>query len=144
MTWIYLKMLFANPGKYLSMIVGVGFSAFLIAQQTAIFCGVMGLTCSQINDVCDAPIWVMDRDVRFIDDVKPIADTALYEVRGVPGVDWAVPFYKGIVRGRLPEGMYQQVILLGLDDATLVGAPQQIVLGDLADLQQPDAVIMDE
>jgi putative ABC transport system permease protein len=36
------------------------------------------------------------------------------------------------------------MLLLGLDDATLVGAPRDILLGSLADLRQPDAVIMDE
>ena len=36
------------------------------------------------------------------------------------------------------------MILLGLDDATLVGAPQEMVVGNLADLRQPDAVIIDE
>jgi putative ABC transport system permease protein len=36
------------------------------------------------------------------------------------------------------------MILLGLDDATLVGAPQEIVAGQLSDLRKPDAVLMDE
>jgi putative ABC transport system permease protein len=39
---------------------------------------------------------------------------------------------------------FQQFILLGLDDATMVGAPREMVLGTLADLRKPDAVIMDE
>src|SRR5262249_21477660 len=39
---------------------------------------------------------------------------------------------------------FQQFIILGLDDATLVGAPREIILGNLADLRQPDAVIIDE
>jgi putative ABC transport system permease protein len=61
----------------------------------------------------------------------------------VPGVEWAVRLYKGLSRARLSDGNFQQVILLGLDDATLVGAPQKMFLGSLADLRQPDAIIMD-
>ncbi len=144
MTWISLKMLFANRGKYLSMVGGVAFAALLMSQQSAIFCGVMVLTYSQIHDVRDADIWVMDPNVQFIDDVKPISDNALYQVRGVTGVEWAVPWFKGIARGRLPDGMYQQVLLLGLDDSTLVGGPQEIIVGKLSDLQDPDAVLVDE
>jgi putative ABC transport system permease protein len=34
--------------------------------------------------------------------------------------------------------------VLGLDDDTLVGAPREMVLGTLAGLREPDAVIMDE
>jgi putative ABC transport system permease protein len=62
----------------------------------------------------------------------------------VPGVEWAVRLYKGQARARFQDGNFQQFILLGLDDATLVGAPREILLGSLADLRQPDAVIIDE
>jgi putative ABC transport system permease protein len=55
-----------------------------------------------------------------------------------------VRFYKGIARARLEEGTYEQMILLGLDDATLVGAPAGVFLGSIADLRKPDAVIMDD
>ena len=144
MFWIALKMLVANRGKYLMMIGGVAFASLLICQQSAIFCGVMALTYSQIRDVREAEIWVMDPNVMFVDDVKPISDDALHRVRGVQGVEWAVPLFKNIVRGRLEDGTYQQMILIGLDDATLVGAPQVLLLGNLADLQQPDAFLMDK
>jgi putative ABC transport system permease protein len=86
----------------------------------------------------------MDRTVQYVDDVKPLADTALFRVKSVPGVAWAVRLYKGIARAKLQEGSYEQMILLGLDDATLVGAPQGMLLGSIADLRKPDAVIMDD
>src|SRR5262249_40108063 len=49
-----------------------------------------------------------------------------------------------VSRGNLPT-VIEQVILLGLDDATLVGAPplQKILAGSLRDLRMPDAVIVD-
>src|SRR5262249_11872905 len=113
-------------------------------QQSSIFWGLMTNTTSQIQDLEGADIWVMDPNVRFVDDVKPLSDDDLYRVRGVPGVAWAVRLYKGIARARFDDGNFQQMILLGLDDATLVGAPRAIIRGSLADLRQPDAVIMDE
>src|SRR5487761_1065141 len=144
MTWIAWKMLTGNQGKYLAMILGIAFASLLIAQQSSIFCGLMLLTTSQIKDLQGADIWVMDPNVRFIDDVNPLSENDLYRVRGVPGVEWAVRLYKGLARARLETGSVQQMVLLGLDDATLVGAPRQIVAGDLADLRQPNALIMDE
>jgi putative ABC transport system permease protein len=36
------------------------------------------------------------------------------------------------------------MIILGLDDATFVGAPGGMVLGSVADLRKPDSVIMDD
>ena len=144
MLWIAWKMLVGNRVKYLGIVFGVVFAAVLIAQQASIFCGLMSLTVSQIRDVEGPGIWVMDKHVQFVDDIKPLADTELFRVKSVPGVAWAVRFYKGIARARLAEGTYEQMIILGLDDATLVGAPEGMFLGSIADLRKPDAVIMDD
>jgi putative ABC transport system permease protein len=143
MNWIAFKMLTGNRGKYLGIILGIAFATLLIAQQASIFCGLMLQTSGQIRDIQGADIWVMDQNVQFIDDIKPLSDSDLYRVRGVPGVSWAVRLYKGLTRSRLADGNFQQTILLGLDDATLVGAPPNMILGNLFDLRKPDAVIMD-
>lgn len=143
MDWIAIKMLIGNRGKYLGIVLGIAFASLLIAQQTSIFCGLMLQTCGQIRDIEGADIWVMDPNVQFVDDIKPLSDSDLYRVRGVEGVDWAVRLYKGLTRSRLEDGNFQQTILIGLDDATLVGAPRNMVAGNLADLRKPDAVIID-
>src|SRR3954470_24940358 len=121
MSWIALKMLTGNRGKYLGIILGIAFASLLIAQQASIFCGLMLQTSGQIRDIQGASIWVMDPNVQFSDDVKPLSENDLYRVRGVSGVSWAVRLYKGLTRSRLEDGNFQQTILLGLDDATLVG-----------------------
>ncbi|HVV99225.1 MAG TPA: ABC transporter permease [Planctomycetaceae bacterium] len=144
MNWVAWKMLTGDRSKYLGIVFGIAFAALLMGQQASIFCGLMLNTTSQIRDVQGADIWVMDPNVQFIDDLKPLSDNDLYRVRGVPGVEWAVRLYKGLTRARLDNGNFQQVILLGLDDTTLVGAPREIIVGSLADLRTPDAVIMDE
>jgi putative ABC transport system permease protein len=137
-------MLVGNRVKYLGIVFGVMFAALLIAQQSSIFCGLMSLTISQIRDVQGPDIWVMDATVQYVDDIKPLADTELFRVKSVPGVAWAVRFFKGTARARLAEGTYEQMMLLGLDDATLIGAPTGLILGSIADLRRPDAVIMDD
>jgi putative ABC transport system permease protein len=144
MTWIALKMLTGDKAKYLGIIAGVTFAALLIAQQASIGIGLLLRTTSTIQDIADVDIWVMDPDVEFIDELKPLVESDLYRVKGVPGVAWAVPFYKGQGRLKLGDGLYQQVIVLGIDDATLVGAPREVVLGSLANLREPDGVMIDE
>jgi putative ABC transport system permease protein len=144
MNWVALRMLTGDRSKYLGIIFGVAFATLLMAQQTALFCGIMGRTTSQIKDVQEADIWVMDNKVRYVDEVSGLVDNDLQRVRGVPGVAWAVPLYKGNVRARLTDGNFRQVILLGIDDATLIGAPREMVLGSVASLRRPDAIIMDE
>jgi putative ABC transport system permease protein len=144
MSWIALRMLMGDRVKYLGIVAGLTFAALLITQQASIFCGLLLRTTSQLQDVGDAAIWVMDPGVEYIDELKPIREDAVNLVQGVPGVAWAVRFYKGQARLKLGDGTFQQVIVLGLDEATLVGAPRELVLGSLADLRKRDAVIMDE
>ena len=146
MNWVALRMLTGDRAKYLGIVFGVSFAALLMAQQSAIFCGLMRNTTSQIRDIRGADVWVMDPNVQFIDDVKPMTEGKLQVVRGVEGVEWAVRLYKGIGRARLSDGNFQQMILIGLDDAYLVGAPgpERILHGSIEDLRRPDAVFIDE
>jgi putative ABC transport system permease protein len=144
MNWIALKMLMGDRSKYLGLIFGVTFATLLMTQQISIFMGIIRRTASQILDVRDADIWVMDNKVRYIDEVPGLPDTYLDRVRGVEGVAWAVKLYKGQVRARLADGNFRNLVLFGLDDATLVGAPKEMIAGDLADLRRPDGVIIDK
>ena len=143
MSWIAWKMLTGDRAKFLAILFGITFATLLMGQQASTFCGLMLNTTSQIRDIQGADIWVMDKNVQFIDDLKPLSDNDLYRVRGVPGVEWAVRLYKGLTRARLDTGNFQQVIMIGLDDASMIGAPREIILGKLSDLRKPDAVMMD-
>ena len=153
MSWIAIKMLVGDKAKFLGIVMGLTFAALLIAQQGSIFCGLMLRTCAQVTDITGVDLWVMDRSVRYIDDVKPMLESNLYRVRGVEGVRWAVPLYKGTARVKINPNVsrgnqatvIEQAILLGLDDATLVGAPAlaKVVAGNLRDLRLPDAIFVD-
>jgi putative ABC transport system permease protein len=144
MGWVALKMLTGNRAKYYAIIFGISFAVMLMSQQAAIFAGLMRNTSSQIRDIQGADIWVMDPSVQFVDDITPLSDNAVYQVRGVPGVAWAVKLYNGKARGQFEEGNFKQFIVLGVDDQTLIGAPGTMIVGTVADLRRPDAVIIDE
>src|SRR5215510_967853 len=143
MNFVALKMLTGDRAKYLGLIFAIAFASFLLENQSSIFAGVVGRTASQIQDVTDADIWVMDPNTQYIDEIRALTENDLYRVRGVPGVQWAVRLFKGLPRAKAPDGKFRVVILMGLDDATLVGAPGRMVLGSAADLSQPDAIIID-
>jgi len=142
--FVALKMLTGDRAKYLGLIFAIAFSSFLMAHQASIFAGIMDRTRSQIVDITDANVWVMDRNTEYFDEVSALTDDDLYRVRGVTGVKWAVPLFKGQPRAKSPDGKFRVVILLGLDDATLVGTPHKMLLGSASDLRQPDAAIIDE
>jgi putative ABC transport system permease protein len=144
MMYVALRMLVGSRGKYLGIIFGITFAAMLITQQASIFVGLMTRTFGFIRDTGYPDIWVMDQRVQFVDDRKPLRDTRLLQVRGIDGVKWAMPMYKGLLTARLDDGNLQQCNVIGLDDATLTGGPSEMVQGSLVDLRKADGVIVDE
>jgi len=140
---IGLKMLFGDRVKYYGLVLGVAFATLLITQQTAIFVGVMERTVNIIDDARDVGVWVMNRDVDHLDVVRPMPETALTRVRSVPGVAWATPLSRVNVVARTLDGRVEVAVLVGLDDATLIGAPPRFRLGSPEDLRKPDAIAVD-
>jgi putative ABC transport system permease protein len=143
MYFVALRMLFGDRTKYLAILLGVTLASLVITQQGAIFTGLMSRTFALISDMGDPDIWVMDPKVQFIDDTKPLAATELFRVRGIEGVAWAAPLFKGTTRARMSDGTFQNCVLLGLDDATLTGSPPGMVAGRFEDLRQADAIVVD-
>ena len=143
MNFVALKMLFGDRAKYMMLLAGLTFSTMLIVQQGSIFWGLMTWSQSGITNV-NAPIWVTDPNINQVEEIKPLADTAVNVVRSVPGVEWAVPLYKGVQRARLRDGNYEQIALVGLDSSTLIGRPHTIIEGRVEDLRAPDTVAVDQ
>ncbi len=144
MNFIALKMLTGDRAKYLGLVFAIAFSSFLLENQTSIFAGVMRRTANTILDVSDAEIWVMDPYTTYFEETKALKDTDLTRVRGVPGVLWAVRMFKGGPVARTSTGSFSLTVVLGLDDATLVGAPGTMLLGSVERLREPDSVIIDK
>ncbi|MFI3121731.1 MAG: ABC transporter permease [Methylococcaceae bacterium] len=143
MNHIAIKMLMGDRGKYLGIVMGLTFASLIMTQQPAIFLGLMARSYSFISDVGLPDIWVMDAKVQFVDDIKPLQDTELYRVRGISGVQWAMPMYKGLLKVRLVNGTFQTCNVIGLDDATLIGGPPLMLEGSVDDLRRSDGVIVD-
>ncbi len=143
MNFVALQMLFGDRIKYLGLVMAVAFSTFLMSHQSSIFAGVMNNTRSQIRDVQDASIWVMHPQTQYFDEVKALPDQAVYRVRSVPGVHWAVAMRRGLPTARAVDGTFRSVILMSVDDDSLAGAPRRLFVGSLAELRQPDAVLID-
>lgn len=138
-----LKMLINDRAKYLGLIIGITFATLLICQQASIFVGALSQTVSIVRDVGYGDIWVSRQGVETMDFSDPLRETDLLRVRGVEGVATAVPLYVGAAVTRTQTGTFRQVIVVGLDDHTLLGGPGRMIFGELADLRQQDAVIID-
>lgn len=140
---IALQMLIGDAAKFFGILFGLTFASLLITQQLSIFVGLMTRTHSFISDTGQADLWVMDPNVRYIDEVEPMRSTALQRTRSVAGVEWAVPLFTGLVRSRLRSGHFRSIYVIGIDDATLVGGPPRMLEGSLSDLRRADGIIVD-
>ncbi|MBC7980962.1 MAG: ABC transporter permease [Armatimonadetes bacterium] len=138
-----LKMLFGDTAKYLMLVAGLFFATFLIVQQASVFCGLMRWTTATLKNVA-APIYVVEEQVEQVNETNPMRDTDVARVRSVSAVRWAMPLYSGIQRVRLADGSFKTVQLVGIDAASLAGAPQRMVEGNLKDLRLPNTVVIDE
>jgi putative ABC transport system permease protein len=144
MNFVALKMLVGDRAKYLGLVFTIAFCTFLLENQTSIFAGILKRTGSQIRDVTDAEIWVMDPKTEYFEQTKALKDTDLTRVRGIEGVQWAVKFFKGTPVARTLNGKFAVTFCLGLDDATLAGAPRRMLMGSWERLREPDSVIIDK
>jgi putative ABC transport system permease protein len=142
MNLIALKMLFGDRVKYMTMLAGVTFASVIMTQQPSILSGLLSRTYSFVKDTSEPNIWVMDPGVNFVEENKHIRLINLNKIKGIEGVEWAVPMYKSMTTAKLPDGRTVSVDLTGLDDSTLIGAPSTTSV-PLLNLRRRDAVLVE-
>lgn len=140
---IAIRMLVGDVTKWVGVLLGVFLCTFLITHMLSLFSGMMERSYALVTDIPQAEIWVMDPAVQYADEPIGMPETALQRVRAVTGVEWAVPLHTGSLRVRLPSGAFQSVLIVGVDDATLVGAPDHIIDAKAEVLRSNDSVIVD-
>lgn len=141
---IAIKMLLGDRPKYLALVCGLGFAVLLISQQGAIFMGLLVRATGPLQNVSQPDLWVADPFVRWVSETRALADSDLYRVRSVPGVQWAEPFFNARVTCDLPTGNHRFVNLVGIDRTTMIGQPPEMLEGRLEDLKIADAVLVEE
>jgi putative ABC transport system permease protein len=115
----------------------------LIAQQSAIFLGIVSRSYRMVTDIPLPEVWVIDPMTESEDKVRALSQGNLDIVRSVPGVEWAVAINMMNVPLVTPGGEFQVSTLYGLDEASLIGAPPVMLEGNIRDLQRPGAIIVD-
>jgi putative ABC transport system permease protein len=140
---IALKMLLGDRAKYFGLLFGITFTSFLVTFAASYFGGMMTRSFALIAEI-PADVWVMDPAVVAVDRTINLPTSALNRVRNVEGVRSAVPLALATADARFPNGRFQSIQVIGVDDATLTGVPLMIRGATAAVLRTPDAVIMDD
>jgi len=140
---IALKMLMADRAKFVGLLFGIAFTSFLVTFAASYFCGFMTRGFSLVSENGAWDVWVMDPAVESVESTINIPDSALTRVRSIEGVRYAVPLSLGSADVRLPNGQFQAFQVIGVDEATLAGAPASGTTVANA-MRGTDAVIVDE
>lgn len=144
MNFVALRMLMSDKAKYFGLVFAFAFSTFLLLNQMSIFAGIMKRTGSQVLDVTDADIWVMDPYTEYFEQTKALKDTDLARVRGVEGVDFAVRLFKGNPTAKTLAGKFASTFTLGVDDSTLTGVPRKMLMGSWERLREAHSIVIDK
>lgn len=142
MNRIALRMLLAERAKFLGLLFGITFTSFLVTFAASYFCGFMTRGFALVAENRSVDVWVMDPAVEAPEQTVNLPDSALDRVRSVAGVAYAAPLILGSVPARFPDGRFQVFEVIGVDDATLQGAPR-LPGGRVSDLRARDAAIVD-
>jgi putative ABC transport system permease protein len=141
--YIALKMLVGDRAKYVGLLLGIAFTAFLVTFAASYFAGFMTRGFALIAENGSTDVWVMDPAVTSVEQTVNMPDSALASVRSVRGVRYATPLALGSADARLPNGRFQPFQIIGVDDSTLIGAPKLKDGTSPTILHAPDAVLVD-
>ncbi len=138
-----LKMLIGNRASCSGIIFGIFLATLLISQQSAIFLGLLSRSYRFVTDTPAPDIWVMDPVTASEEKLRPMPIGYLDIVRSTPEVEWAVPLSVVTTPVITTTGGFDACVLYGIDDATLIGAPTQMLEGNIQDLRRAGGVIVD-
>ncbi len=120
---IALAMLVADRAKFFGLLFGIAFTSFLVTFAASYFCGFMTRGFSLVTENGGVDVWVMDPAVESVEQTINMPASALSRVRSVEGVAYAAPLALGSVNARFANGRFQSFQVIGVDDASLAGAP---------------------
>lgn len=124
-------------------LTGIVFAVVLMVIELGLFLGFTETT-SGIIDHCSADLWIVSKRVPYIEVGVPFNERKLYQVKALPGVLTAERFISGWSLWHHPEGRRESVQIVGFNPRSPLAGPWNVVQGNAADLELPDAVIIDE
>lgn len=134
------KLLINDKAKFTALLIGITFAVFLMMFVTSMFIGVLNHASATVINI-GASMWVMDPAVQTVTNSVGMPDYILDAVRSMQGVKYAVPLYSGGGLAKLPDGTYQSVNVIGLDDTSLLGRPE-LIEGKIEDIYAESAFVV--
>lgn len=140
---VAFKMLIGNRASFLGVIFGIFLAILLITQQSAIFLGLLSRSYRMVTEIPAPNVWVIDPATYGEDLIRSMPEEYLGTIKSIPNIEWAVPINYALFPLREPSsGIYNIAEVYGIDDATLMGAPE-LVKGNIQNLHSDGGIIID-
>lgn len=137
------RNLFHDKIRLAVTLTGIAFSVVLMVVEMGLFLGFSTST-SSIIDHSGADIWVAAKNTPYIDQAIEFNERKYYQVLATPGVAEAQKYIVRWTQWKEPNGHTESVEVIGLNADSSMGRPWNLVLGNVQQLRQPNAVIVDQ
>ncbi len=124
-------------------LTGIVFALVLVAVQLGLFVGFTRTT-SNVIDHSGVDLWVCSKGVPYFDVGSILPERRQYQIKEVPGVASAEKLIVRFTSWKRPDGGEETIEIVGFNPAGGAGGPWEIAAGNVADLRQDDAVMIDE
>jgi len=137
------RNLFHDKVRLTVTLTGIVFAVVLIVVELGLFVG-FTVTTSGLVDHSNADLWVTSKHVPYVELGVPFSERKLYQIRAVPGVGEAQKIVSRWSQWKRADGREESVQIVGINPDSVMEQPWNLVQGNVQDLKQPDAVIMDD
>ncbi len=124
-------------------VFAVVFAVVLVTVEIGMLLGLVR-NASLLIDRSRAEIWISKVDVKTFDFATPFDPSAKYRVEAIPGVKRVEEYNVSYTMWRLPSGGNISVQVVGLDACARLAPKLELVAGQLADIHNRDAIVIDE
>lgn len=143
MFWLAIKTMFHEKMRFLITLMGITFSTILVLTQVGIYLGMMSNATAIIRNT-PVDIWVASKNIQNFDFANPIPEERINKVRAIPEVESADKLIMTWGFIKLQNGGKEQVQIVGYNPDTGVGAPWNIIFGDITDVKGGRYMILDK
>jgi putative ABC transport system permease protein len=137
-----IKSMVADRGKLLTTLLGIAFSVVLVNLQGGLLLGMIQKA-SLLVDYGQADIWVGHQHMTNVDMGTFIPERWIHRIRGVEGVEKADPYVVMFAQATMPDGRFENVVVVGSEPARLLGNAWVMDGGNPRAVRQPDGVLID-
>ncbi|MGE3805640.1 MAG: ABC transporter permease [Gemmataceae bacterium] len=138
-----IRSMLGDRNRLVLSLSGVVFSVVLVNLQCSLLLGIMQKA-SLLVDHGRADIWVGHRHMNNVDIGGFVPERWVQRIRAVPGVADAQPYIVMFAQATMPAGNFENVLVVGCEQRSLLGGPWTMVAGDAADVvRHPDGISID-